>query len=182
MVKILLSSGETMSRLFNLDMQLIADAVLSMIAILFLFMALSYLLFEPARKMLTGRTEKIKGELEQAASDMADAKAMKEEYEAKLRDVQKEADAILSDARRKAIMSESQIISEAREEAARIIDRARTEAELEKQKAADEVKKEIVAVATLMAGKVVQGAIDTTVQEGLIDETLREMGESTWLS
>ena len=182
MVKILLSSGETMSRLFNLDMQLVADSVLSMVAILFLFLALSYLLFEPARKLITGRTEKIKGELEQAANDMADAKTLKEEYEAKLRDVQKEADAILTDARKKAIMSENQIISEAREEAARIIDRARTEAELEKQKAADDVKKEIVAVATLMAGKVVHGAIDTTVQEGLIDETLREMGESTWLS
>lgn len=35
--------------------------------------------------MLTGRTEKIKGELDQAAADMADARALKEEYDAKLK-------------------------------------------------------------------------------------------------
>lgn len=179
---IVLTSGETMTRLFNLDWQLLADSVLTMIAILFLFAALSYFLFNPARKMLNGRTEKIKGELSQAADDMAQAQAMKEEYEGKLRDIRKEADGIMADARRKAILSENQIIGEAKAEAARIMERARMEAELEKKKAADDVKKEMIAVASMMAGKVVSGAIDATVQEGLIEETLREMGESTWLS
>lgn len=179
---ILMAAGDSMERLFNLDWQLVADSVLTMIAVLFLFWALSYFLFNPARKMLAGRTEKIKGELAQAADDMADAKAMKEEYEGKLREIQKEADAIMAEARQKAIISENQIVGEAREEAARILDRARTEAELEKQKAADDVKKEMITVASLIAGKVVAGAIDTTVQESLVDETLKEMSESTWLS
>ena len=62
------------------------------------------------------------------------------------------------------------------------MERARMEAELEKKKAADDVKKEMIAVASLMAGKVVSGAIDVSVQESLVDETLKEMGESTWLS
>ncbi len=179
---ILLTSGETMTRLFNLDWQLIADSVLSMIAILFLFFGLSYFLFNPVRKLLSGRTEKIKGELSQAASDMASAKAMKEEYEEKLRDIRKEADMIMADARKKAMMSEDKIVSDAKAEASRILERAHTEAELEKQKAIDDVKKEMIVIASIMAGKVVAGAIDTTVQEGLIDETLREMGENTWLS
>lgn len=171
-----------MTRLFNLDWQLFADSVLSMIAVLFLFFALSYFLFNPARKMLRGRTEKIKGELSQAAQDMEEAKAMKEEYEGKLREIQKEADEIMAEARKKAIISENQIIGEAKAEAARIMERARMEAELEKKKAADDVKKEMIAVASLMAGKVVSGAIDVSVQESLVDETLKEMGESTWLS
>lgn len=181
-MKILLTSGETMTRLFNLDWQLLADSVLSMIAILFLFFALSYFLFNPARKMLRGRTEKIKGELSQAAQDMEEAKAMKEEYEGKLRNIQKEADEIMAEARKKAMISENRIIGDAKEEAARIMERARMEAELEKKKAADDVKKEMIAVASLMAGKVVSGAIDVSVQESLVDETLKEMGESTWLS
>lgn len=181
-MKILLTSGETMTRLFNLDWQLLADSVLSMIAVLFLFFALSYFLFNPARKMLRGRTEKIKGELSQAAQDMEEAKAMKEEYEGRLRDIQKEADEIMAEARKKAIISENRIIGDAKAEAARIMERARMEAELEKKKAADDVKKEMIAVASLMAGKVVSGAIDVSVQESLVDETLKEMGESTWLS
>ena len=62
------------------------------------------------------------------------------------------------------------------------MERARQEAELEKQKAADDVKKEMVSIASLMAGKVVAASIDTTVQESLINGTLKEIGESTWLS
>ena len=181
-MRILLESGDTMERLFNLDMQLLADSCLTLIAVLFLFWALSYFLFNPARKVIAGRTEKIKGELDQAANDMESAKQMKEEYEAKLLNIQKEADDIMEQARKKAMMSEEKIISDAKEEAARILERARTEAELEKDKLKDEVKKEIITVATLMAGKVVSGAVDTTVQNGMIEETLKEMGESTWLS
>ena len=181
-MRILLESGDTMERLFNLDMQLLADSCLTLIAVLFLFWALSYFLFNPARKVIAGRTEKIKGELDQAANDMASAKQMKEEYEAKLLNIQKEADDIMEQARKKAMMSEEKIISDAKEEAARILERARTEAELEKDKLKDEVKREIITVATLMAGKVVSGAVDTTVQNGMIEETLKEMGESTWLS
>ena len=181
-MNILLTTGESMERLFNLDWQLLADSCLTLIAVLFLFGALSFFLFNPVRKMLTGRTEKIKGELDQAAADMADARALKEEYDAKLQNIQKEADDIMEQARKKAKISEDKIVSEAKEEASRIIERARTEAELEKQKAADDVKREMIAVAAMMAGKVVSGAIDTTVQNELVEETLKEMGESTWLS
>ena len=71
---------------------------------------------------------------------------------------------------------------EAKAEAARIMERARTEALLEKQKLKDDVKKEIISVASMMAGKVVAASIDTSVQDKLIEETLKEMGENTWLS
>ena len=67
-------------------------------------------------------------------------------------------------------------------EAARIIERAGREVELEKKKALDDMKQEIISIASLMAGKVVAASIDTTIQDTLIDETLKEMGESTWQS
>ena len=70
---------------------------------------------------------------------MAQAKALKEEYETKLREINKEAEEILGEARKKALANENKIVSEAKEEAARIIERAGVEAELERNKAADEV-------------------------------------------
>ena len=179
---ILLTEGESMSRLFDLDWQLLADSCLMIIAIFFLFLILSYFLFNPARKMLEGRKEKIRNELETAKTAMQNAQSLKKEYEAKLKDVDKEAEVILSEARRKALANENAIVAEAREEAARILDRARVEAELEKQKMSDDVKREIVVVASLMAGKVVSASIDASVQDQLIDETLKEMGEKTWLN
>lgn len=171
-----------MERLFDLDWQLIADSCLTIIAIFVLFLAFSYFLFNPVRKMLQSRTEKIANELEDAKVGMEQAQSLKAEYEEKLKSVNQEAEAILSDARKRALANESQMLTRAKEEAARILDRARVEAELEKQKMADDVKKEMIAIASVMAGKVVSASIDTTVQDRLLDETLKEMGEDTWLS
>ena len=169
-------------RLFNLDFQLLADAVLTMIAVFVLFLAMSYFLFNPARKMLNDRKEKIQGELDMAAADMEQAQELKAEYESRLKGVEKEVQEILSDARKRALVNENQIVAAAKEEAARIIERAKVEAELEKKKMADDVKKEMISVASAMAGKVVAASMDTTIQNNLIEETLKEIGDSTWLS
>ncbi len=171
-----------MERLFNLDMQLVADSCLTIIAVFVLFLIMSYFLFNPARKMLAARQDKIKNDLDAAVTDKEEAAKLKEEYEEKLRNVEKEAEIILSEARKKALANETKMIADAKEEAARIIERAHTEAELEKAKVADEVKTEMINIASIMAGKVVGASIDTTVQNSLVDETLKEIGESTWLS
>ncbi len=169
-------------RLFDLDLQLLADAVLMIIAIFVLFLVASYFLFNPVREMLAKRQAKIKGELDDAAKDKEEAAYLRTEYEEKLKNIDKEAEEILSDARKRALENENKIVAEAKEEAARIIERAKVEAELEKQKAADDVKREMVVIASMMAGKVVKASIDTTIQENLVNETLKEIGESTWQS
>ena len=179
---LVLAAAEMDPRLFDLDFQLLHDASLSIIAIISLFFIASYLLFNPVRNLLQNRQNKIRDELDNAAQDMADARELKAQYDAKLKEIDKEAESILSEARKKALANESKIIADAKEEAARIIERANAEAELEKKKAADEVKREMVVLASLMAGKVVNAAIDTTVQDSLIEDTLKEMGDSTWLS
>ena len=179
---ILLTAGETYDRMFGIDWQLLADSTLTIIAVFALFAIMSYFLFNPARKMLNDRTEKIRGERADAKSSMEEAKSLREEYESKLKAIDKEAESILSEARKKGLANENQIVAQAKEEAARILERARVEAQLEKQKMSDDVKKEIISVAAAMAGKVVSASIDEAVQNQLIDETLKEMGDDTWLS
>lgn len=179
---ILLTAQEPMERLFDLDFQLLADASLMIIAIFVLFLILSYFLFNPARKMLQDRQNKIRNELDDAQNNMEQAARLKEEYEAKIRDIDKEAEEILSDARRRALENENEIIANAREEASRIMERARSEARLEKQKLADEVKQEMIGIATMMAGKAVSASMNVNIQDRLVDETLKEIGENTWLS
>ena len=171
-----------MSRLFDLDFQLLADATLMIIAMFFLFMVASHLLFNPVREMLKNRQDKIQGELEQAAADCKSAEETMALYEEKLENAGKEAEAILEDARKRGKENEARIVAEAKEEAAKIVERARVEAELEKKKMTDEVKREMIAVASVMAAKIVQANIDTNVQHQLIEETLKEIGDSTWLS
>ena len=132
--------------------------------------------------MLEKRKQKIAGELADAANDKKSAAEMKAEYEQKLKEVSKEADAILEEARRKGKAKEAEIIQETKAEAARIGERGNREVELERKKALDDMKQEIVSIASLMAEKVVASSIDMKVQDELIEETLKEMGESTWQS
>lgn len=168
--------------MFNLDFQLLHDTVLLAIAVFFLFLALSYLLFNPVRKMLAERQNRIKTDIDSAAADKEDAKALKAEYDEKLKNIDKEAEAILSEARQKAFHNEAKIIDDAKKEAQRIIQHANEEALLEKKRVMDEVKQEMITVASMMAGKVVAASIDTNIQDSLVEETLKEMGDSTWLS
>lgn len=171
-----------MERLFNLDPQLIHDTVLLAIAVFIMFTFLSYLLFNPVRAYLKKRQDKIQQELNTAAQDKADAALLKQDYDAKIREIEKEAEVILTGARQKALKNEAKILEEAKEEAARIIARANAQIELEKKKAADDMKKEMIQIASLMADKVVAGAMDVNVQDTLIDDTLKEIGEDTWLN
>lgn len=167
-------------RMFGLDAQLIQDTLILLVNLFILFVAGSYLLFNPARDFLEKRKNGIKEDLEKAEADKKDASELKAEYEERIKNVDKDAEAILSNARKKAIERENQIISEAKAEAAKIIERANVEAELEKKRVQDDVKKEIIGVASLMAQKAVGEAVDINVQDYLVAETLKEMGDSTW--
>ena len=168
--------------IFRLDAQLLFDAAILAINIFLLFILLSYILYNPVRNMLKKRQEMITATREETAAANEEAKALKNEYDAKLKDAEKDAEAILAEARKKAIKNEEKIINEAKLEAAAIIEQARKEARLEKEKASDDVKKEIIKVATLMASKMVSASISEAEQSKLIDDTLREMGDDTWLN
>ncbi len=171
-----------MGRLFELDAQLIFDAVVLALSMGLMCTLLSYLLFNPVRDLLEKRKQRIADEQKAAKQEREEAVVYKEEYDRKLKEVDKEAQEILGAARKKAQKNEAQMIAEAKEEAARIITRANVEAELEKKRALDEMKQEMITIASMMAEKAVSSSIDVKVQEDLVDETLKEMGEGTWLS
>ena len=171
-----------MERLINFDPQWINDVVITGINIFILFFALSYMLFNPARNMLEKRRQKIAGDLDTARTSKEDALALKSEYEARLKSIDKEAEQLLDEARKKAKKQEAEILSEARAEAGRILERANREIDLERKKALEDVKKEIDSIAALMAGKAVAASVDVKIQDTLIEDTLKEMGESTWQS
>lgn len=168
--------------IFGLDPQLLVDSAITILAMFFVFLLLSYLLFNPARNLMEKRQEGIREQMETAAREKQDAIQFKAEYDEKIKNVQKETDEILSEARKKALKKESVMLEEAREEAAQIVARANREVELEKSKVKDEMKQEIINVATAMAGKIVASSLDESKQSQLLADTLEEMGDETWLS
>jgi len=126
--------------------------------------------------------KKIADELKSAAADMASAEEMKKEYEAKLAGSKAEVEEILSEARKKGMANETKIVADAKEEAARILARAQAEAELEKEKAVDALKNDIIDIAAEMAAKAISDQMKVEIQDQLIDDTLKQMGKTTWQS
>ena len=171
---------ELKDKIFALDWQLIFDAVIVGCAVFFLFFLLSYLVFNPARELMRKRREAIAQNIADAEKEKEDALEFKKEYDARLRNVDHEADAILADSKRRAKDQEAVILAEAREESARILKHTRTEVELEKSKARDEIKQEIITVAGSMAGRFLSEKMDAERQAELVDDVIKEMGEATW--
>lgn len=169
-----------MERLFGLDAQLIFEIVLSMIAVFVLFLALSYILFNPVRDMLKKRQEMVQETKDTANREKEDALKLKAEYDAKIQNAEADAEEILNEARKRALKNERVIVDEAKEEAARIIASANVQIELEKKKAMDDLKQEVVSIAAMMAGKMVAVSMDEKIMNQLLEDTLKEMGDDTW--
>lgn len=174
------SEESLIGRIFDLDLQVIFDALITACAVFFLFFLLSYLVFNPARDLLKKRQERIAGDLAAAAQEKEDAMAFKAEYDARLKQADKDVDAILSEGKKKAMRREEAIIGEANAEAARIMERTEREIALEKNKVKDEIKTEMIAVAKEMAGRFVSEEMDDKKQAAIVDDVLKEMGEHTW--
>ena len=161
-------------RIFGLDAQLIFQLIFMGIAIFLLFLAASYLLLDPVRKKLNDRKERVMQEQREALENREAAVRMREEYDGKLKEIDKVAEQILSDSRKKAMQRENEIIVNAKEEAGRIIAGARQEAELEQKRVNDEVKQEIISVASLLSEKLVASSLDEKKQNELIADAERD--------
>ena len=169
-----------LDRLFAFDAQFIQDVIIMGINLFILFFALSYLIFNPARDVMNKRRERIASDIETAKKEKEDAIALKNDYEGKLTNINQEAEEILNAARKKALKQEEEILARAKAEAAIVMARANTEIELEKKKAVDGMKQEMITIASMMAGKVVSASMNAQIQDELVDETLSEIGSETW--
>lgn len=177
---VVISAASTGEHLFGLDAQLLFDTCITAVNVLIMSFVLSFFLYNPVRKFLDQRKEKISGDLKEAADAKAEALALKAEYEEKMRSVAQEADEILRSARQRGLDNQARIVEEANAEAGRIKERARKDIELEKQHAMDDTKNYVVDLASAIAAKVVAANIDTRVQNELVEEAIRELEENIW--
>ena len=180
MLSAMVVTATTGEHLFGLDAQLLFDTCITAVNVLIMTFILSFFLYDPVKKFLEQRKEKIATDLSEAEKAKAEALALKAEYEEKMRGVSAEADEILRDARKRGLDNQARIVEEANAEAGRIRERARKDIELEKQHAVDDVKNYVAELASAIAAKVVSANIDTRVQNDLVEETIRELDENIW--
>lgn len=167
-------------RILGFDLQLLIQTGLQMMAALLLFFVLGRLLFNPVREILRKRQEEIENTFKKIETDSKEAETLKSEYDGKLKNIKLEADKILSHAHTRAIAREDEIVKEAHEEANRILQRAHLEIERERESMKDDIRREIIEVATLMASKFVEASLSEDQQRVLINQTINEMGDDIW--
>lgn len=127
-----------------LNQQTVIQVIIQLINTAILCFILSKLLYQPVLKFLNARKEKISSQIDKTEADMAQAQALKKEYEEKLKNIESERTAILQEARTTALKNSQIIISDAKTEATAIKDRANLEIERAEEKAKDDIKKQIV--------------------------------------
>lgn len=171
-----------LTRILGFDEQMIFGFIAQAIAVLLLFYILGKLLFNPVRDILEKRKAEIESTLDKIEADEKAAADLKAEYEDKLKNIKAEADKILSHAHTRAVAREDEIVKGAHAEASKIMDRAHLEIEREREQLKDDVRKEIIEVATIMASKFVKASLSDDEQRVLINETINEMGDDTWLN
>ncbi len=172
-------AAQETERLFGLDYQTLFDTALTMITVLVVFLFVSNVLIKPMQKLLDERKAILEDQAEKTGKNLEAANSLKEEYQDKLQQANKEADAILSEARKTSLKKEQQLLDEAKAEAAKILAKARNDAAADLQQAQTAVHSEIKDVASMMAAKLVKQEIDTTVSDSLLNETLKEVGDET---
>jgi len=164
------------------DEQMIIQLLFQWLNTFILCGVLTYVLYKPVKEFLRKRAERIKAEIDAAETAMKEAAGLKASYETKLKDIDKERAEILDAARLQAANKETQIVSAAKQEADTIKNRAMNDIDLERQKAKEEIKRQIIEVSALMAKKFVSANIDAKTQAQLIDEAIAELGDARWLS
>ncbi len=135
-------------------------------------------LLEPVQKVLNERKAIADAEIADAQKANQDAQALKAEYEQNLASAKAEANDIVAAAQKTAAVRSDAIVGEARTAAAKLKEKAQEDIALEKKKAINQVKDEIGDMAMEIASKVVEREINQKDHQALIDEFIKNVGET----
>ncbi len=148
------------------------------INLLILYLFLKKLAFKPLKNMIDSRQKEIDDMYGEAEESRSSAKAMQDEYEAKLAAASEESEEILKSAQRKAKLREEEILREANAEARRTLERAEEQIELERKNAINRVKNEVSEIAIGIASAVIERDVKADEHSELIDEFISQMGDA----
>jgi F-type H+-transporting ATPase subunit b len=125
--------------------------------------------------MLQARADRVEGDMKNAATNKATAEELKTQYEQKVRDIEKERNEILDEARKLANEKRDQIMEAAKVEAQDVKDRARRDVATELEQIKSTVHQVIIDISADMAAKLISATIDKSTHEKLFSEALSEL-------
>lgn len=161
--------------LFALDADTFIGMIPNLINFAILAALLTYLLYNPVKKLLDDRAARVAGALQEAEDKNLSAQELKNKYEQKVRDIEIERASILEEARKAAKDRQHQILEEAKAEAQEAKDRASRDISVERERIKDAVYEAIVDISTDMASKLIAASIDKSAHDRLFAEAMAEL-------
>jgi len=174
----LLAAAPEGGRIFGLDAQTFYTVVIILFNACILCGALTFILYKPVQRYMHKRADGIRAQLAVAENAIAKADEMKALYEAKLAEIDQERGAVLAAANEQAAARSRVLLDEARVEIAAMKQRAALALQTERERVDEEIRLNIIEVATVMAGKLVANAIDEDAHTRLFDETIAELEDT----
>ncbi len=151
--------------------------IFSLANLLIIFLIVKKFLYKPVKKMLDERKSTIANEYSEATMAKEQALASQKEYEEKLQGAHAAADNLINNAVGIAEQREKEIIAKANAEADAIRRQAKEDAELERKKAEEGIRKEIVEVSSVLTEKMLEREVNMDDHRNFIDSFIESIGD-----
>lgn len=158
----------------------LTEFIFYLINFLILVGALGKFLYKPFLELMDNRKQSIQDALDNAEMTNRRADEKMQNYNKRIARVEEEGREIIREAKQKADMQAAAIIEEANSKATDIILKAEQSIEREKEKAMEEMRQEIAALAILVAEKIVEQEIQRVGQEAIVDEVIKQARSTGW--
>lgn len=153
------------------------DILFQLLAMLVLLALLKKFALGPLLNIMKQREDHIAGEITSAEERNKEAQKLIEER-VLLKEAKQESQSLIENAKKLGEKQKEDIIQAARAESERLKEAARTEIVKEKEQAVSALREQVASLSVLIASKVIEKELDEQAQEQLIQDYLKEVGES----
>lgn len=135
--------------------------------------------YKPLLAMMTERKERIAKDLEAAEQARAETEKFKADYAAQISNARVEAQQIVEKAIQEAENTTREQLATAREQIEQEKNRARQDIAIERDRAMNSLRNEVVSLSVAMAGKVVAKDMNSETNTKLIEDAIRQLDSKT---
>ncbi|MEE0772943.1 MAG: F0F1 ATP synthase subunit B [Anaerovoracaceae bacterium] len=158
----------------------LTEFIFYLINFLILVGILGKFLYKPFLEFMENRRQSIQDALDNAELTNRRADEKMENYNKRIARAEEEGREIIREAKQRADAQAAEIIEEANRKANEMMVRAEQNIEREKEKATEEMRQEIAALAVLVAEKIVEREIQRIGQEAIVDEVIKQARSTGW--
>ncbi|MBF0714137.1 F0F1 ATP synthase subunit B [Gemella sp. GH3] len=154
----------------------IGNIIVNILAFIILLVLLKKYAWDKLLNMLEERQKLVESQLDDAERNQAEALELLRQNQEKLANAQAEIKEMMEKAREQSKIEKNSILNDAKEQAGLLKENARRDIEDEKNRAIDEINKQIAELSVLVASKIIEKELDANTQGALVDKIIKEVG------